>query len=110
MRAIPEIPPMVGAWYRRLDRDQPFQVVACNVQAATVDIEYYDGTIDEWPMAHWRALEIVPCEQPQDSSGPFDAARIDGVAEEDDDSAGGRRPNLEDAVIRASLAMSDPDA
>lgn len=108
MRSIPEVPAVIGAWYRRLDRDQPFQVVACDVQGGTVDVEYYDGTIDEWPMAHWRGLEIVPCEQPQDSSGPFDT-RIDGMAPEDDDTAGGSALDLDEAVSRASQVTADPD-
>jgi hypothetical protein len=74
-----EYPPVVGNWYRRLDRSQEFQVVAYDADADTVDVEYFDGTIDEWPIAHWHALEIEPCEPPQDWTGPYDDIERDDL-------------------------------
>ena len=86
-------PPVVGSWYRRNDRAQPFRVVACDTDAETVDVEYFDGTVDEWPLTHWRSLGITAGEAPLDWSGPFDdlertelepdgaAAPLPGVAE-----------------------------
>lgn len=62
--------PAVGEWYRRLDRPQPFQVVA--VDDETVDVEYFDGTVDEWPLSHWYELEIEPSGAPPDPSGALD--------------------------------------
>lgn len=64
--------PRIGGWYRRLDRPQAFQVVAIDERGQTVDVEYFDGTVDEWPLSHWHGLEIEACEAPQDWSGPFD--------------------------------------
>jgi len=69
--------PVIGSWYRRLDRPHPFQVVACDARAGNVDIEYFDGTVDEWPLAHWHGLTIEPCDAPQDASGPFDSFEQD---------------------------------
>ncbi|MBL6749488.1 MAG: hypothetical protein ISP90_03160 [Nevskia sp.] len=78
-----ELTPVVGEWYRRLDRPQPFQVVAFDDDS--VEIEYFDGTLDEWPKAHWHGLEIEPCDAPQDWTGPFDNVERDdlGVSESD---------------------------
>lgn len=70
--------PEVGSWYRRLDRPQPFQVVAFDEDAATIDIEYFDGTVDEWPLTHWRSLPIESCAAPEDWTGPFDNLDDDG--------------------------------
>lgn len=64
--------PEIGNWYRRLDRPQAFQVIAVDAQAGTVELEYFDGTVDEWPLAHWYALDIEPSAAPQDWSGAFD--------------------------------------
>lgn len=65
-------PPAVGSWYVRADRPQPFQVVAVDARGGTVDIEYFDGTVDEWPLSHWHGLEIEACEAPRDFSGAYD--------------------------------------
>ncbi len=70
--------PEVGSWYRRLDRPQPFQVVAYDEDEETVDIEYFDGTLDEWPISHWQSLPIEPCAPPEDWTGPFDNIEEEG--------------------------------
>ena len=75
-----EAPPVVGNWYRRLDRPQAFQVVA--VDEETIELEYFDGTIDEWPLSHWADLAIEACEAPQDWTGPYDDIEPDEVADE----------------------------
>lgn len=73
--------PVIGSWYRRVDRPHPFQVVAFDREEGSIDIEYFDGTLDEWPLDHWHALGIEPCEAPQDWTGPFDS--VDGDAATD---------------------------
>lgn len=64
--------PVVGERYQRLDRPQPFQVVAIDEDDETVDIEYFDGTVDEWPLWHWLELEIERSGAPPDTSGALD--------------------------------------
>lgn len=110
MRPISEVPPVVGSWYRRLDRPQPFQVVAFDAAAGTVEIEYFDGTVDEWPAAHWYSLDITPGEQPQDWSGPFDAGNGDslGPDEEQPTPAGGL--DLDSVIERETQRLSDGEA
>lgn len=76
-----ESSPVVGSWYRRLDRPQAFHVVACDPAADTIDIEYFDGTVDEWPLSHWYLLDIEPCDAPQDWTGPFDNIERDDLGE-----------------------------
>jgi hypothetical protein len=70
--------PEVGEWYRRPDRPQPFQVVAVDEHDETVEIEYFDGTVDEWPMSHWQELDIEPSGAPPDARGA-----LDGTGDED---------------------------
>ena len=64
--------PQIGQWYLRADRSQPFQVVATSARDQTVDVEYFDGTVDEWPLSHWHGLDIEETGAPPDSSGAFD--------------------------------------
>lgn len=67
----------LGNWYIRPVRPQRFQVFAQDPDEATVDIEYFDGNVDEWPTAHWLSLAIEPSEQPHDWTGPFDEIEHD---------------------------------
>jgi hypothetical protein len=66
-----------------MDRVQAFQVIAIDSKAGSVGIQYFDGTIDEWPLVHWHALDIESCEPPQDWTGSFD-----GSDRDENDSAG----------------------
>ena len=71
-------PPIVGRWYQRADRPQPFQVVATDDDGQTVEIEYFDGTVDEWPLSHWHGLDIETSGAPPDPSGALDGGGDDG--------------------------------
>lgn len=71
--------PVVGDWYRRADRPQAFRVVAVDRGAGTIDVEYFDGTVDEWPVTHWHNLDIEAAEAPNDWTGPFDDLEQDDV-------------------------------
>lgn len=90
-------PPLVGNWYVRADRPQAFQVVAIDSRAGTVDIEYFDGTVDEWPLSHWHGLDIRPSEAPRDWTGPFDDV-------EPDDQGGEEAGRGRDARVRELLS------
>jgi hypothetical protein len=72
--------PVIGEWYARADRPQPFQVVAVDEDEETIDIEYFDGTVDEWPFSHWQELDIQLTGAPPDASG----ALGDGSGEDPD--------------------------
>ncbi|HSW14083.1 MAG TPA: TraR/DksA C4-type zinc finger protein [Solimonas sp.] len=94
--------PVIGQWYRRADRPQAFQVVASDRGERIVDVEYFDGTVDEWPLAHWALLDVSPCEPPLDCSGPYD----DSEAAEHD-AAGPERPWKEDLDARLDVIERD---
>jgi hypothetical protein len=76
--------PMEGMWYRAAGFPQAFQVVAVDRDSESVDIETFDGTVDEWTLAHWAQLNPESCEAPQDGSGPYDSrdGGIDDLADE----------------------------
>lgn len=67
-----ESDPVVGQWYEHLDKGQKFEVVALDEDVGTVDIQYFDGDLDELDLDTWYELEIQMSETPEDWTGPVD--------------------------------------
>ena len=65
-------PPAIGNWYRRLSNDEMFEVVALDADDATIEIQYFDGTIEELDFETWEQMEIEEAEPPEDWSGSVD--------------------------------------
>jgi hypothetical protein len=63
--------PVIGHWYRRTNGSL-FEVVAVDQQDATVELQYFDGTIDEVDLETWPKLLIEAVEAPEDWSGAVD--------------------------------------
>jgi hypothetical protein len=63
--------PVIGHWYRR-SNGSLFEVVAVDEKDATVDLQYFDGTIDEIDMDRWAQLLIESVDAPEDWSGSVD--------------------------------------
>jgi hypothetical protein len=90
--------PGIGDWYR-LTGGELFEVVALDEDDGTIEIQYFDGTIEEMDVEDWNdqwddgALESA--EAPEDWSGSVD---VEATAEE------GRVPDSsgEDRGLRAS--------
>jgi hypothetical protein len=74
--------PSIGDWYR-LSGSELFEVVAIDDDEGTVDIQYFDGTVEEMDREDWEsqwddgALEAA--EAPEDWSGSVD---VEGSDEE----------------------------
>jgi len=90
--------PGIGDWYR-LHGGESFEVVAVDEDDDTIDIQYFDGTLEEMDAEDWEsqwadgALEAA--EAPEDWSGSVDIERAD----EDGRSS---EPIGEDRELRAS--------
>jgi len=72
-----DLDPIVLNWYRHLDKGQEFRVVAVDEDAATVDLQYFDGTLDTVDLDAWYELDIEAIEPPEDWSGSLDIERDD---------------------------------
>jgi hypothetical protein len=68
--------PGIGDWYRLHDGEL-FEVVAVDDAAGTVEVQYFDGTLEEMELDDWRSQSasgaIRSAEPPEDSSGSVDA-------------------------------------
>jgi hypothetical protein len=67
-RMIPE----VGHWYAHRDKGQMFQVVAYDEDDGYIEIQDFDGDVDELDLDSWFAMPLDPAEAPEDWSGPVD--------------------------------------
>lgn len=64
-----------GQWYRDLGTGQNFEVVMIYPKCGTIEVEYADGTLVEYAVENWEALNLVH------ASGPDDTGPLDLVAE-----------------------------
>lgn len=71
--------PVVSQWYRHLDKGQQFYVTAIDEKEGTVEIQHFDGDVEELDLEEWYALEIEPIETPEDWTGPIDDVERDDL-------------------------------
>ena len=71
--------PVVGTWYQHLDKGQKFVVVAVDEGSALVEIQYFDGDMDELSLGEWHDIDIEPIESPEDWTGPLDDIERDDL-------------------------------
>lgn len=74
-----ELDPIVGEWYKNLGDGQTFEVVAVDEDEGTVEIQYFDGEIEEIDLENWYELDLESIEPPEDWSGPFDDLERDDL-------------------------------
>ena len=63
--------PEVGSWFRRVD-GQTFEVVAIDAKDQTVELQHFDGTLEEIDAEAWLELAAEPVDPPEDWSGALD--------------------------------------
>ena len=71
--------PIIDQWYRHLDKGQRFFVTAVDEDANTVEIQHFDGDIEEYDWNEWFGLKIETIEQPEDWTGPVDDIERDDL-------------------------------
>lgn len=71
--------PIVNQWYRHLDKGQRFFVTAVDEEDGTVEIQHFDGDVEEFDTSEWHQQKIEPIEQPEDWTGPVDDIERDDL-------------------------------
>ena len=79
---IGELEPIEGNWYQHLDKERDFMVVDVNEREGTVDIQYFDGDIEELEMEEWEEMDLEEIEPPEDWTGPLDDLEADDLGYE----------------------------
>lgn len=88
------ITPEVGSWYQDQIEERLFEVVAIDEETDSIDIQYFEGEIQEYDYETWQSLEVVNAEPPEDWTGAYE---VDG---EDD--------GIIDTIIRRENMSGDP--
>lgn len=76
-RMTNRLAPMIGHWYSHRDKGELFQVVALDEDSGTIEIQEFDGGIDELDFDEWRQLAVESAVQPEDWGGPMDDVEPD---------------------------------
>jgi len=76
--------PVIGHWFKR-PGGTLFEVVAIDEDGATVEIQQFDGTIDEIDVETWPKLSAIEVAAPEDWSGSVDMDPEDYDGKDDDE-------------------------
>jgi hypothetical protein len=60
--------PVIGDWYRR-SNGTLLKIVAADEEDATIEIQFFDGTIDEVDFETWNSMMLERVGAPEDWSG-----------------------------------------
>jgi len=74
--------PTVGDWYRDRDNDLYFTVVAIDADGGTVELQHFDGDLEEFELTEWRHHDLEAAEAPEDWTGPLDTVDPDAWDDE----------------------------
>lgn len=63
--------PVVGDWYRRIN-GALFEVVAIDRDDGTVEVQHFDGTVEEFDLESWDEQDFEEAQPPEDWTGSVD--------------------------------------
>jgi len=69
----------IGRWYTRADKGELFQVVGRDESSRTIEIQSFDGDVDEIDSDGWPTLAPEPAEAPEDWTAPMDDIETDDL-------------------------------
>lgn len=64
--------PVTGQWYRHLDKGEPFCVLDVEKGEDRIEVQHFDGDIEEFGFADWFEMDLGIAAEPEDASGPLD--------------------------------------
>jgi len=70
------ITPTIGDWYKNIIGEM-FEVVAYDQTVGLVEIQYFDGTVEELELDAWYEQEFMAIQPPEVWSGSLDIERQD---------------------------------
>lgn len=72
-------PARIDQWYLRQDKGEAFLVTAYDDKSRTIEIQTFDGDIDEIDEELWSKLPLEFAEPPEDWTGPIDEVETDDL-------------------------------
>jgi hypothetical protein len=89
-----DLEPVVGSWYRLVDKGDLFRVVGVDGDNDTVEVRWFDGDVEELDTGGWFEMDLEQAEAPEgwtDSGEDLEddddekPAKKGGAARDDDD-------------------------
>jgi len=62
-----------------MDKGEIFQVTSLDEDSGSIEIQNFDGDLDEVDAETWRALPLGLAEPPEDWTGPVDDVEVDDL-------------------------------
>lgn len=78
--AIPR-KPKVDNWYEDAEDGRSFRIVAIDEDDGTIEVQYFDGDVEEFDTDTWYQMDLTQRAEPEDWSGPFDDLERDDRGE-----------------------------
>jgi hypothetical protein len=72
-----EADPILESWYRHVDKGQRFQIIAVDEEEGLIEVQHFDGGLEELEITDWYQMELEPIEEPENWSGAVDIEEID---------------------------------
>jgi len=77
-----ELDPQIEQWYAYLNKGQSFYVTTVDEADKTIEVQHFDGDIEEFTFAEWRALDIELSDAPESWAGALDIGERDDLGTE----------------------------
>jgi hypothetical protein len=71
--------PEIGQWYARGEKGQEFRVVGRDIESRTIEIQTFDGELDEIDAETWGTQSLERIEAPEDWTAPLDDVETDDL-------------------------------
>ena len=81
--------PIFDNWYNHLDKGQRFYVVVVDEEDGAVEIQHFDGDVEEISLEDWYKMNIELSEVPENCSGAVDIGEVDDLGAEVTDTQSG---------------------
>ena len=72
-----KITPIVGCWYKEIQQDSIFEVVAIDEASNTIEAQLIDGALTEFDYENWDELLLENIEVPEDWRNAYELSSED---------------------------------
>ncbi|WP_305910113.1 DUF6763 family protein [Methylomarinum sp. Ch1-1] len=77
--------PVIGRWYKDVENNLTFTVVAIEEDSDLIEVQYLDGDIGEYDNETWYNSTFDYIEEPEDWSAPYGEIERDDLGYSDTD-------------------------
>lgn len=65
------VKPELGSWFQDIE-NRYFEVVAYDEDTGLIEVQFFDGAVDEFDAETWKDLEVKVSVEPEDVRGALD--------------------------------------